>query len=126
MPEDRYPEMTENYKWFIDNLESLWAQYGHKWLAIKDKKIIGVYDTFAEGVEVTEKTEKRGTFNVQECMPDKDYLTWYYDPFTHVFAPIKSDEKCVFKTTVRTPSHQKPLVLHASSLAEYLSRTETE
>ncbi len=62
----------KNYQYFLENMESLYKQYGHKFLAIKNQSVIGVYDSFNDALESTLKTEALGTFLVQECFENKD------------------------------------------------------
>ncbi len=59
--------MSEDFKWFIDHYDEIKKEYGDTFVVIKDKKILGSYKTYAEGVKETEKTEEVGTFIVQEC-----------------------------------------------------------
>lgn len=62
--------MKEDFKWFEENYQDLQLQYGDSFLAIKNKKVIGVYNSYGEGVRETEKTETLGTFIIQECSRD--------------------------------------------------------
>ena len=59
--------LDAEYKYFSENIKSLYKQYGHKFLVIKGQEVIGAYSTFNEALETTLKTEKIGTFLVQEC-----------------------------------------------------------
>ena len=61
----------QDYEWFLDHFEELFQKYGHKFLAIKNKAVIGVYDSYGQGVRETEKVEPLGTFIVQECSGNK-------------------------------------------------------
>ncbi|MDO5331455.1 MAG: hypothetical protein Q4E99_02140 [Bacillota bacterium] len=65
----------KDFKWFLDNFTSLYEKYGLSFVAIKDAKVIGVYKTFAEGVNETRKTEADGTFIVQQLGPDSSAYT---------------------------------------------------
>lgn len=56
-----------DFKWFLDNYDNLFHEYGPGYLSIKDKRVLGHYKTYAEGVKNTAKTEKIGTFIVQLC-----------------------------------------------------------
>ena len=67
----------QDYKWFTENLESLYAQYGSAYLAIKNREVIGVYRSFAEGVDKTSAVETPGTFIIQKCAPTKEAFTGY-------------------------------------------------
>ena len=70
--------MLENdYKWFLRNYDELYNKYGHSFLAIKDEQVIGVYESFANAVRTTAKTNDFGTFIVQECNGDESAYTNY-------------------------------------------------
>lgn len=69
--------MHEDYKWFLDNYGDLYNQYGETFLAIKNKTVIGIYRTYAEGVKNTSRTEDIGTFIIQKCGKDDSSYTNY-------------------------------------------------
>ena len=69
--------MNQDFEWFIENYDSLYKSFGECYLAIKDKKVIGKYASFAEGVHETEKTEKLGSFIIQQCNGDVSGYTSY-------------------------------------------------
>ena len=66
-----------DFEWFKENMPSLYGRYGHCFLAIKDKEVIGRYDTYAEGVMEASKIAGLGTFIVQECGKDESAYTNY-------------------------------------------------
>ena len=68
-------KQNKDFMWFIENNVKLYKKYGKKYLAIKDKKVIGVYDDYGEGVRQTSLKEKLGTFIVQECGKDESVYT---------------------------------------------------
>lgn len=68
---------NSDYKWFIDNFSSLFKEYGTAYLAIKNKSVIGVYKTYADGVRGSLTTEEPGTFIVQKCGSDESAYTNY-------------------------------------------------
>ena len=59
-----------DFSFFMNNLAQLYQEYGHKFLAIKDYRVIGVYDEFVDAYYKTAATEKPGTFIIQECVDD--------------------------------------------------------
>lgn len=59
--------MNENYEWFVEKYDELRQTYGDSFIAIKDKKVLCAYDTYAQAVHETAKAEELGTFIVQEC-----------------------------------------------------------
>lgn len=69
--------MNEDYKWFLEKCYELFDQYGESYVAIKNKTVIGVYQSYADGVKETEKTEVVGTFIIQKCGRDESAYTNY-------------------------------------------------
>lgn len=65
----------KDYQWFLDNYDRLYKQYGQKYLAIKNKMIIGVYSSYADAVNNTKQTEELGSFIVQYCNGDDTAYT---------------------------------------------------
>lgn len=66
--------MNEDFEWFEKHYQEFQTMYGNAFLAIKNKQVIGVYDSYGDGVRETQKTEKLGTFIIQEC--NKDYVAY--------------------------------------------------
>ena len=62
--------LEKEYEFFSKNISDLYNKYGHKFLVIKNKKVIGVYENENLALEQTLKNEKLGTFLVQECVSD--------------------------------------------------------
>jgi hypothetical protein len=60
-------KMIDNFTFFLENYDDLYHQFGHSFLVIKNKEVIGVYNDFAKAVAETKKHEKIGNFIVQEC-----------------------------------------------------------
>ena len=69
--------LQNEYKWFLDNYADLYKQYGASFLAIKNKTVLGVYHSYAEGVKKTLQSEEAGTFIVQKCNGDESAYTNY-------------------------------------------------
>lgn len=70
--------MLENeYQWFLENYNDLFKQYGIAFLAIKNKSVLGVYQSYAEGVKKTLQSEEPGTFIVQKCNGEESAYTNY-------------------------------------------------
>lgn len=75
-----------NFEWFKSNLKSLYETYGDCYLAIKNKKVIGVYKSYCDGVKNTQKTEREGTFIVQRCGKDSKCYTEYINALCTYYA----------------------------------------
>lgn len=64
--------MSEDFIWFKEHYNELKNEYGNAFLAIKNKHVIGVYASYADGVKKTSQTEEIGTFIIQECNQQYD------------------------------------------------------
>lgn len=69
--------MSEDFKWFLDNYDSIFHKFGHKQIVIKNKQIIGVYDNVKDAIDTTCLSEEMGTFIVQECNGNESGYTNY-------------------------------------------------
>ena len=67
----------EDYKWFLENYKALFQKYGDCYLAIKEQKIIGIFNSYASAIKEISQTEKLGTFIVQHCNGDESGYTNY-------------------------------------------------
>jgi hypothetical protein len=65
--DERKNAMVTDFQYFLENLDRLFSEYGNKYIAIKNKTILGVYDDFVEAITNTAKTESMGSFIVQHC-----------------------------------------------------------
>ena len=68
---------SSDFNWYKEHLEELFNEYGELYIAIKDKKVLGVYRSLREGVSETAKVEELGTFIVQKCGRDESAYTNY-------------------------------------------------
>lgn len=66
---------NKDFQFFVDNYNSLYAEYGHKFIAIKNQSVLGVFDSMAEALNEVTKTEEPGSFIVQECTGDPSAYT---------------------------------------------------
>lgn len=57
----------EDFEWFLKEYDNLFKKYGHKFFAIKNKTILGIFDNFTKAINETSKYHQLGTFIVQEC-----------------------------------------------------------
>ncbi|MDR0322681.1 MAG: hypothetical protein LBI28_14395 [Treponema sp.] len=69
---------NQDYEYFLQNMEGLYKQYGHKFLALKDRQILGVYDDFKTALDETLKQEEYGTFLIQECFQSKEECVQHF------------------------------------------------
>lgn len=64
-----------DFNWFLNNYDNIYKQYGHKFIVIKDKQILGAYDSAREAIDNT--SEEMGTYIVQECSGNESAYTNY-------------------------------------------------
>lgn len=64
-----------DFNWFLDNYQFLFEKYGHKYLTIKNKTVLGAYNTLREAIDNT--NEELGTYIVQECNGNEAAYTNY-------------------------------------------------
>lgn len=70
-------ERMSDFQFFIEHYNELYEKYGHKFIAIKEHKILGVYDDAVSAINITSKEYPLGTFIVQECNGDESGYTNY-------------------------------------------------
>jgi len=70
-------QRKSDFDYFIENYQKLYQKYGHKFIVIKDKNILGSYDTELDAINETSKTLPLGSFIVQECNGDESGYTNY-------------------------------------------------
>ena len=59
-------------KFFQDNKENLLAKYEGKYVVIKGKAVIGIFDNRIKAIEATRKDHELGTFLVQHVVKESE------------------------------------------------------
>lgn len=67
----------DDFNWFVENYDRIFKEYGHKQIVVKNKTVIGAYDSIEEAIRKTCLTEEMGTFIVQECNGNESAYTNY-------------------------------------------------
>ena len=68
---------NSDFEWFVQNILKLYKLYGNKYIAIKNKTVLGTYGSYSEGVKQTALKEELGTFIIQKCGNDETAYTNY-------------------------------------------------
>lgn len=63
-------ERRNDFDFFINNYKDLYKQYGHKFLAIKNEKVLGAYDSVPDAITQLSNEYEIGTYIIQECTGD--------------------------------------------------------
>jgi len=71
-------KQSQDYEYFLQNMDKFYEHYGHKFLAIKDQQVLAAYESFDLAIKTTLKTEELGTFLIQECLDDKNKLIHHF------------------------------------------------
>jgi len=75
--------LVKNFEWYKRELANLAKKYPEKFIAIKDCKVLGAYDTFLSAIELTEQQgHERGTFIVQLAINDPSAYTRKYHSYS--------------------------------------------
>jgi len=59
-----------DFDFFLENYQDFYNKYGHKFLAIKNKKVLGAYDSVSDAIEKLSGDHDYGTYIIQECTGD--------------------------------------------------------
>lgn len=68
---------SDDFRWFLDNYNEFFREYGRKILVIRNREIIGLFDDKNTAIDTTIKQYDLGTFIVQECNGDESGYTNY-------------------------------------------------
>jgi len=72
------PVLEREFQYFVDNQTDLFKQFPYQYLAIKDQKVIGVYDSKIDAYLETEKEHKLDSFLIQFCSLSQETFTPYF------------------------------------------------
>lgn len=71
-------QLEKEFEYYLEHQEELVEKYNGRFIVIKDKKVIGDFDSELEAVEETSKEYELGTFLVQKCEPGTESYTQAY------------------------------------------------
>ncbi len=60
-----------DFDYFTTHYQDLFEKYGHKFLAIQNKKVLGAYESIPDAIDDLSKTYEMGTYIIQECTGDE-------------------------------------------------------
>ena len=70
--------MKLDYQYYLDHLQDFYTKYANKYLAIKNREVIGVYDSIDEAVTTVSQREAIGTFIVQKSVRSIEEITAHF------------------------------------------------
>ena len=68
---------SDDFAWFVENYNSLYAKYGVCYLAISNRAVLGSYRTAGDAIRGASKIVPPGEFIVQFCNGDESGYTNY-------------------------------------------------
>lgn len=69
----------EDFNYFLKNYKKIYSQYGHTFVVIKNKNLLGAYDNVEDALKNTK--EPLGTYILQECNGNESGYTSYISSF---------------------------------------------
>lgn len=60
-------ERDQDFDYFVDNYQNIYKQYGHSFIAIKNKHILGSFNSIMDAVNKLSNKYQVGTYIIQEC-----------------------------------------------------------
>lgn len=70
-------ERKEDFDFFLEQYEELYKKYGRCFVAIRNRKILGIFRTEEEAIDITSSEYEFGEFIIQECNGDESGYTNY-------------------------------------------------
>lgn len=71
-------QLEKEFKYYLDKQDKLVKEFNGKFIVIKNREVIGAYDTEVEAIEKTSEKYILGTFLVQKCEPGSKSYTQSY------------------------------------------------
>ena len=69
----------DDFKYFLKNYDKIYKKYGHTFVVIKNKNLLGTYKTVEDALKNTQ--EPVGTYILQECNGNESGYTSYISSF---------------------------------------------
>ena len=70
--------LEQEFIYYLDHQKELVEKYNGKFVVIKNKTVIGVYDSEMSAIQHTSLDHEMGTFLVQKCEPGEEGYTQSY------------------------------------------------
>ncbi len=67
--------LEEEFDYYVKHQDELVKKYLNKFIVIKGRQVIGIYDSELAAIEETKKSYALGTFMVKKCLPGKESYT---------------------------------------------------
>ena len=71
-------KLEKEFKYYLEHQDELVKKYNGKFIVIKNREVIGAFDSELEAIEKTAEKHELGTFLVQKCEPGSESYTQTY------------------------------------------------
>jgi len=71
-------KLEKEFKYYLEHQSELVKKYNGKFIVIKNREVIGAFDSELEAIEKTAEKHELGTFLVQKCEPGSESYTQTY------------------------------------------------
>lgn len=71
-------KLEREFKYYLEHQNELVKKYNGKFIVIKNREVIGAFDSELEAIEKTAEKHELGTFLVQKCEPGSQAYTATY------------------------------------------------
>ena len=71
-------KLEKEFKYYLEHQDEFVKKYNGKFIVIKNREVLGVFDSELEAIEKTAETHELGTFLVQKCEPGSESYTQTY------------------------------------------------
>jgi hypothetical protein len=71
-------KLEKEFKYYLENQDRFVRKYNGRFIVIKNRRVIGTYDSELEAIEQTSQRHKLGTFLVQKCEPGSESYSQAY------------------------------------------------
>lgn len=70
-------DRTNDFMFFKEIYHTLYEKYGHKFIAIRNREILGAFDSVSDAIDQLSVDFPLGTYIIQECNGDESGYTNY-------------------------------------------------
>ena len=71
-------KLEKEFRYYLEHQDELVKKYNGKFIVIKNREVIGAFDSELEAIDKTAEKHELGTFLVQKCEPGRESYTQTY------------------------------------------------
>jgi len=72
-------KLEKEFKFYLEHQDEFVKKYKGKFIVIKNREVLGVFDSELEAIEKTAEKHELGTFLIQKCEPGAESYTHTYN-----------------------------------------------